>query len=158
MSYERSPTLGLWNRETLVPLPPRFVGTGHWHCRSVARPSSTLTPQPQLLDMGCMSDDELAVAVARPPAVMRRAGQHARATQRRLAHRAIAKVTAAILVLVLVIALLGFTWPTCVIEVGIVLCLVLIDRTASALVGRWGRGAAGEELVGEVLDALRERG
>ena len=35
---------------------------------------------------------------------------------------------------------------------------MLIDRTASALVDRWGRGAAGEELVGEALDGLRERG
>jgi len=34
----------------------------------------------------------------------------------------------------------------------------MIDRTASALVDRWGRGAAGEEIVGQALDSLREHG
>ena len=37
-------------------------------------------------------------------------------------------------------------------------CIVLIGRTASSVVERWGRGAAGEELVGEVLDGLHDDG
>jgi len=97
-------------------------------------------------------------AVSRPPAALRRAGQHARATQRRIAHRTVVKIAAAVVVLLLTIALLGFGWATCAVEVGVVLFLMSIDRTASSLVDRWGRGAAGEELVGEVLDGLRERG
>jgi hypothetical protein len=52
----------------------------------------------------------------------------------------------------------GLPGETRAIEVAVVFCIVLIDRTASALVGRWGRGAAGEEFVGEALDSLRERG
>lgn len=58
------------------------------------------------------------------------------------------KVGAALSVLVLTLALLGFAWATCAIEAGVVVCLVSIDRTASPLVDRWGRGAVGEELVG----------
>ncbi len=68
------------------------------------------------------------------------------------------KVGAAFSVLVLAIALLGFGWATCAIEVAVVFCILSVDRTASALVDRWGRGAAGEELVGQALDSLRERG
>ena len=79
-------------------------------------------------------------------------------TQRRLAHRAIFKVVTAFSLLVLAIVLLGIGWVTCGIEVAVVLCIVSVDRTASAHVGRWGRGARGEELVGEALDGLRERG
>lgn len=96
--------------------------------------------------------------VARPPAAVRRAGQHARATQRRLAGRATQVAAAALFVLVLGIALLGFGWLTCAIEVGVVVLLVLTDRTASPLIDRWRRGAAGEELVGQVLDNLRDSG
>jgi Nuclease-related domain len=68
------------------------------------------------------------------------------------------KVVAALLPLVLAIALLGFGWATCAVEVVVVCGIVWIDRTASVLVDRWGRGAAGEELVGETLGTLRERG
>lgn len=93
-----------------------------------------------------------------PAAARRRAGQHARETQRRLARRAIAKVVAAFSLLVLAIAVLGFSWATCASEVAVVVCIVVIDRTTSTLVDRWGRGAAGEELVGQALDGLREHG
>ena len=95
---------------------------------------------------------------ATQPAAARRAGQHARVIPRSLARRAIVKVAAAF----------RFWWArqqfsdsagrTCAIEAGVVVCFVVIDRTASTLVDRWGRGAAGEELVGKVLDRLRERG
>ncbi len=105
-----------------------------------------------------MAADQQGLVDVTPPAARRRAGQHARATQRRLARRAIAKVVAALSLLVPAIAVLGFGWATCAIEVAVVVCIVLIDRTASVLVERWGRGAAGEELVGEALDSLRERG
>lgn len=67
-------------------------------------------------------------------------------------------MVAALSALVAAIVLLGFGWTTCAIEVAVVGCLVLIDRTASPVMDRWGRGAAGEELVGEVLDGLRDRG
>jgi nuclease-like protein len=105
-----------------------------------------------------VTDDQPDLADATPPAVRRRAGQHARATQRLFAHRAIVKIGAAFAPLILAIALLGFGWATCAIEVPIVFYIVFIDRTASELVDRWGRGAAGEELVGEALDGLREHG
>ena len=68
------------------------------------------------------------------------------------------KVVAAFSLLVLAIVLLGFSWTTCAIEPAVVFWIVLIDRTAAAVVDRWGRGAAGEELVGEALDGLREGG
>lgn len=124
----------------------------------VARPSSALKPQASAVEVGWVSEDQLAVTDVSPPAAVRPAGQHARATQRRLAKRTIVKVAVVVSGLVLTIALLGFGWVTSAIEVGVVLCLVLIDRTASSLVERWGRGAAGEELVGQVLEGLRERG
>jgi Nuclease-related domain len=105
-----------------------------------------------------VADDQLDLIDTTPPAARRRAGQHARATQRRLAYRATAKVVAAFSLLVPAIALLGFGWTTCAIELAIVACILLIDRTAAAVVDRWGRGAAGEELVGDTLDGLRECG
>lgn len=95
---------------------------------------------------------------ATPPAARRRAGQHARATQRRLAHHAIGKVLAAFSPLVLAIVLLGFGWATCAIELGVVFGMMVVDRRTAPVVSRWGRGAAGEELVGYTLDGLRERG
>jgi hypothetical protein len=103
-----------------------------------------------------VANDQLDLIDARPPAA--RAGQHARATQRRLAHRAVVKVVAALSPLVPAIALLGFGWATCVIEIVVVVCIVLIDRMESPILDRWGRGAAGEELVGDALDSLREHG
>lgn len=105
-----------------------------------------------------MVDDRLDLIDATPQAARRQAGQHARATQRRLAHGAIAKLAAAFSLLALAIVVLGFGWPTFAIEVAVIVGIGLIDRTASAVVDRWGRGAAGEELVGEVLDGLREKG
>lgn len=105
-----------------------------------------------------MTHDQPDVIDATPPAARRRAGQHARAIQRRLAHRAIAKVVAAFSPLVLAIVLLGFGWTTCAIELAVIVCIVLIDRAAGPAVDRWRRGAAGEELVGEALDGLRELG
>ena len=105
-----------------------------------------------------MADDQLGLVDATPPAARRRAGQHARATQRRLARRATVKVVAAASLLVLAIVVLGFGWATCAIEAAAVISIVLIDGLASALVERWGRGAAGEELVGEALESLREHG
>ncbi len=109
------------------------------------------------VDLDYVADDQPNLDET-PPAARRRAGQHARATQRRFAHRAIVKIVAALTPLVPAILLLGLGWASCVIEVGVVVGIVSIDRTASALVDRWGRGAAGEELVGQVLDGLRERG
>jgi hypothetical protein len=105
-----------------------------------------------------VADDQLDVIDATPPNARRLAGQHARATQRRLAHRAIVKVVAAFSGLALAIALLGFGWATCAVEVAVVACIVSIDRTGSALVDRWGRGGAGEERVGRELDRLCEDG
>jgi hypothetical protein len=103
-----------------------------------------------------VADDDLIDAT--PPAARRRPGQHARAIQRRLAHRAAVKVIATFSLLVLAIAVLGFGWTTCAVELAVVFCLVVIDRTAAPVVERWARGAAGEEIVGEALAALRERG
>ena len=56
------------------------------------------------------------------------------------------------------IVLLGFGWTTCVIELAVVFCMLLVERTATGVVDRWGRGASGEELVGEALEGLSERG
>lgn len=105
-----------------------------------------------------MNDDRLDAVVVSPPAAMRQAGQHARETQRRLVRRAIIEMAVAFAALALALLVLGFQWATCAIEAVVILCLLLIDRTASPIIERWGRGAAGEELVGVVLDGLRERG
>jgi len=67
------------------------------------------------------------------------------------------KVLAAFSLLVITIVLLGFGWATCAIEVAVVGCIVMIDRTAS-LVDRCDRGAAGKEIVGKALDSSREHG
>jgi len=105
-----------------------------------------------------VADDQLGLIDSTPPAARRRAGQHARATQRRLAHRAIVKVVAAFSLLAVAIVLLGFGWKTCAIELTVVFSIVLTERKAATVMDRWGRGAAGEELVGEALDGLREHG
>lgn len=68
------------------------------------------------------------------------------------------KVLASFSLLVLAIVLLGFDWTTCAIELAVVVCLMFIDRTSTTVVDRWGRGATGEEVVGEALDGLRGRG
>jgi hypothetical protein len=105
-----------------------------------------------------VTDDQLDLIDSTPPAARRVAGQHARGTQRRLAHRAFVDVVAAFSVLVLAIVVLGFGWTTCAIEVAVIVGIVLIDRTASAHLDRCGRGAAGEEIVGNALDGLSDHG
>lgn len=124
----------------------------------LARPSSALTLSNSSVEVGSVNDDQLDTPVVTAPAAVRRAGQHARETQRRAARRAIVNIGVAACLLVLAVALFGFRWATCAIEAGVVVALLLIDRTASPIIERWGRGAAGEELVGAVVDGLRDRG
>lgn len=92
------------------------------------------------------------------PASLRVAGQHARATQRRYAHRAVAGFLAAIVSLVIALAVLGFGWITLGVEAVVIASILAADAVAWPLVDRWGRGASGEENVGRVLDGLRDSG
>jgi len=77
-----------------------------------------------------VADDQLNLVDTIPPAARRQPSQHARVTQRRHAHRAIGNVVAALSLLALAIAVLGFGWTTCAIEVTAVVCIVMIDRKA----------------------------
>jgi len=72
-----------------------------------------------------VTEDQLDLIDATPPAARRRAGQHARATQRCLASHATAKVVPTFSLLELAIVLLGFGWTTCAIELAIVVCIAL---------------------------------
>jgi hypothetical protein len=96
--------------------------------------------------------------VGRAGAGLRVAGQHARATQRRYARRAVAGIVIAIVVLFGAIGALGLGWPAVGVDALVIAALVIIESSASPLVDRWGRGAAGEECVGRVLDELRPAG
>jgi hypothetical protein len=105
-----------------------------------------------------VSKQPISASTAIAPASLRVAGQHARATQHRYAHRAVIAIFATTVTIALAIALLGFGWLTAGVEAGMIAAMLAIDSWASPLVDRWGRGAAGEEQVGHVLDGLREQG
>jgi nuclease-like protein len=89
----------------------------------------------------------------------RRPGQHARETTRRKARRWLL-VMATILSAALAIVLIGnLSWAgIVVVELLAIAGLVLVDRFAAPVVERWGRGAAGEEHVGRVLEELEADG
>ena len=95
---------------------------------------------------------------ASAPVPVRAAGQHARAMQRRHAHRAVA-VIAAICAVVLIVGLAsGLGWLTVAVEALAIAAMLLVDRYATPTIDRWRRGAQGEEHVGAIINALREDG
>src|SRR4051812_35007344 len=93
---------------------------------------------------------------AMPP---RRPGQHARETARRKARAGI--VVPLLLVALGLVAAIGagfnFT-ATAVAEVAAIAGVVSVNRRVLPTAERWARGAAGEERVGAILDALADRG
>jgi nuclease-like protein len=95
---------------------------------------------------------------ASAPVPVRAAGQHARAMQRRHAHRAVA-VIAAICAVVLIVGLAsGLGWLTVAVEALAIAAMLLVDRYATPTIDRWRRGAQGEEHVGAILDGMHDDG
>lgn len=86
----------------------------------------------------------------------RRAGQYARETTRRKA-RLWLLVLATMVAAAIAVVLVGNLSRAEIVAVELLLLasLVLIDRFAAPVVERWGRGAAGEEHVGRVLEELK---
>ena len=90
---------------------------------------------------------------------MRRAGDHARRRNRELLWRIL--ITLAVLIAGGITAALAFGWRTlefAVIEVVLIAVMLGIDRWALPRADRWGRGATGEETVGDVLATLVDEG
>src|SRR3954452_4209948 len=93
---------------------------------------------------------------AMPP---RRPGQHARETARRKARAGIV-VPLLLVALGLIVAIgAGFNFTaTAVAEVAAIAGVVSVNRRVLPTAERWARGAAGEERVGAIVDALADRG
>ena len=89
----------------------------------------------------------------------RRAGQHARETTRRKA-RLLLLALATMVAAAVSVALVGnLSWARLVaVELLLITGIVMLDRFAVPVVERWGRGAAGEEHVGRVLEGLEVDG
>lgn len=86
------------------------------------------------------------------------AGQHARIVQRRYANRALVGIGVAIAVLLGGVAVFGFGWAAVGVEAVVIPAMLITESVAAPLVDRWGRGAAGEEHVGRILDNLHPNG
>jgi len=86
------------------------------------------------------------------------AGQQARIIQRQKANHALAWLGVAVGVFFLMLVRFGLGWITVGVEVWLVAAMFAIDVYFSPIVARWGQGAAGEELVGQVVDGLRPSG
>lgn len=90
---------------------------------------------------------------------VRRAGQHAREVTRRKARFLLVAMAALISAAVAVVFLGDLSWSgVVVVEIVLLAGLLLIERFAAPVVGRWARGAAGEEHVGTVLEPLEADG
>lgn len=89
----------------------------------------------------------------------RRAGQYAREKTHRMAAQGLAATVTVVAVGVLVAFVYGIpSTELLVAEVFAIAALWLIDRVWCRSLERWSRGAAGEEHVGAVIDALRPNG
>ena len=108
--------------------------------------------------MGCVSEQPISVGNGPPPSSLRVAGQFARASQRRLLRRAVVGIVVSITVLFVAIAVFGLGWLTVGVEVVVIVAMLTLDSRATPIIERWRRGASGEELVGQVLDGLRDSG
>ena len=90
---------------------------------------------------------------------MRRAGQHARETTRRLALRALAFLGVIIVGGIVGAFALGFRSTEFVfLELGLIAAMLVIDRVVLPVIDRWDRGATGEEKVGALLAPLVDDG
>jgi hypothetical protein len=70
----------------------------------------------------------------------------------------VAGILVCITVLLVAIGVLGLRWITVGIEAVVIAGMLTLDSLATPIIERWGRGASGEELVGQVLDGLRDSG
>jgi hypothetical protein len=89
----------------------------------------------------------------------RRAGQYTREMTSRRARRTLVAMAGMIATAAAVVLVGGLSWGgIIVVELALIAGLALVDRFAVPVVERWGRGATGEEHVGELLGALEEDG
>jgi Nuclease-related domain len=89
----------------------------------------------------------------------RRAGQHVRETTRRKAWLSLLALVTMVTAAVTIVLAGSLSWAGLVaVELLLIAGLVLLDRFAAAVVERWGRGAAGEEHVGRLLEELEADG
>jgi hypothetical protein len=93
-----------------------------------------------------------------PIAARRVAGQHARQTHRSLFVRASAALFLLLATIGVAIAITGLGWFAVAVEAAAISVMYLVEAKATPLLGRWRRGAEGEERVSQVLDTLRDRG
>lgn len=136
-------------------LPPGVDAT---RCRKVRHSSRWLTRLAEPTESDCVSEQQASTAPATTPAEARVAGQHARATQRDYARRAVTAVVISIIPLVVAIVTLGFGWALVGVEVLVIAAVLAVDTKAGPRIDRWRRGAEGEEHVGRVVDQLRDNG
>ena len=89
----------------------------------------------------------------------RRAGQYAREMTRRKARLALLALATMVAVAGLVVLVGGLSWRGLVaVELLLMAGVVVLDRFVAPVVERWGRGAAGEEHVGQLLAELEDDG
>jgi hypothetical protein len=102
---------------------------------------------------------DISLVKAQAIETRRVAGQHARATARRLAARAIWIGVGALVILAVSYFVLGLRGPTLLgVELLVFAAIVIADRLIEPSFGRWQRGAEGERSVGIVLDAMLDDG
>jgi hypothetical protein len=105
-----------------------------------------------------VSDPTITAPISDAPAAERAAGKHARATEWRYRTRGLEALLVVLVFLWLGLMVLGFTWGLFVVEASVITACLLLDAKLTPLIGRWRRGAEGEERVGRVLDGLQQTG
>jgi hypothetical protein len=89
----------------------------------------------------------------------RRAGQYAREMTRRKARLALLALATMVAGAGLAVLMGGLSWSGVVaLELLLLAGVVVLDRLVVPVVERWGRGAAGEEHVGQLLAELEDDG
>ena len=90
---------------------------------------------------------------------VRRAGQYARETTHRKARLALLALVTMVAAAGIAALVVGLSWGGLVgVELLLLAGLVVLERFVVPAVERWGRGAAGEEHVGQLLVALQGDG
>ena len=93
------------------------------------------------------------------PVPARRAGQYAREMTRRKARLALLALATMMAAAGLALLVGGFSWSGVIaVELLLLAGVVVLDRLVVPVVERWGRGAAGEEHVGQLLAELEDDG
>ena len=89
----------------------------------------------------------------------RRAGQYAREMTRRKARLALLALATMVAAAGLAVLVGGLSWSGVIaVELLLLAGVVVLDRLVVPVVERWGRGAAGEEHVGQLLAELEDDG